>query len=304
MATLHALTPPAAPTRPRGPQWWARRWDQTRAASPWQSSQAHSPEAWQEFYSQVSGWWQQMSGHGAAFGQAAAARLESEGLVWPGASALDVGCGPGALSLALAGRGAQVTALDDSAAMLRRLKAAALAAAAPAPRCRCLDWQEHAPAAPYDLVAAAFFPQALCAEGVARLEGWCAGVCALVLGAGGEVFSFRQEILDQLLPQPAASSADHLDLARNYLQASGREPRVRRLSWPVCLDMPLPEARDYFRSYLAIFGQSGPHAQRVVDRALEPHTRRGLVRARGTGRADLIWWRVSQDQTLSQAVAS
>ena len=304
MATLHALTPPAGPARPRGPQWWARRWDQTRAASPWQSSQAHSPEVWQEFYNQVSGCWQKMSGHGAAFGQAATACLESEGLVWPGASALDVGSGPGALSLALAGQGARVTALDDSAAMLRRLKAAALAAASPAPRCRCLDWQEHAPAAPYDLVAAAFFPQALCAQGIARLEGWCAGACALVLGAGGEIFTFRQEILDQLLPQPAAPSPGHLDLARSYLQASGREPQVRRLAWPVCLDMALPEIRDYFRSYLAIFGQTGPHAQRVVDRALEPHTHQGQVRAQGVNHADLLWWRVDQDQALPQAAAS
>ena len=203
MATLHALpTPAPAPPRPHGPAWWARRWEQCRAASPWQSSQDQSPTAWQEFYGQVSSWWQQMSGHGAAFGRAAAACLADEGLLWPGASALDVGSGPGALSLALAAQGAEVSALDDSPAMLTRLMGAALAAGCPAPRCHCLDWREHAPAAPYDLVAAAFFPQALCARGIERLEAWSAGACALILGAGGEVFPFRGEIIEQLLPPP------------------------------------------------------------------------------------------------------
>ncbi|MCF8033987.1 MAG: class I SAM-dependent methyltransferase [Desulfarculaceae bacterium] len=304
MATLHALPDPAPASRPQGPQWWARRWDESRAASPWQSSQDQSPALWQEFYGQVSRWWQQMSGHGEAFGRAAADCLIEEGLLWPGASALDVGCGPGALSLAFGARGARVTALDDSAAMLTRFKASALAAGCPAPRCHCLDWRDHAPQAPYDLVSAAFFPQALCAEGLERLEDWSNGACALILGAGGEVFPFRGEIIRQLLPSSSARPHGHLDLARNYLLASGREPRLRRVSWPVRLDMPRQEVDEYFRAYLAVFGLGGPRVERVVARALEPHTRAGRVQTQAMGQADLLWWPVGQNSALFQAAAS
>jgi ubiquinone/menaquinone biosynthesis C-methylase UbiE len=42
--------------------------------------------------------------------------------VAPGARVIDIGCGPGALALHLAGRGAEVTAIDHSPAMVARLR--------------------------------------------------------------------------------------------------------------------------------------------------------------------------------------
>ncbi|MCB2227218.1 MAG: methyltransferase domain-containing protein [Desulfarculaceae bacterium] len=305
MATLHALSPASSP-RPRGAAHWARRWEAARAASPWQRSQATSPQSWRAFYEQVASWWQPLSGHGAEFGQAAASCLAAEGLLWPGASALDVGCGAGSLSLALSEGGARVTALDDSPAMLTRLKASALAQAAPAPSCACADWQEHHALEPYDLVAAAFFPQALSPHGVLRLEAWSAGACALILGSGPDVFPFRSEIIGRLLTPSALGSGGpgHLELASGYLAALGREPRLRPLAWPVSLDLPSEEVTAYFRAYLAIFGLSGPRVERVVAEALEPHTSAGRVRAKGMGRASLLWWPVDDQASLARAAAS
>ena len=106
----------------------------------------------------------------------------------------------------------------------------------------------------------------------------------------GDVFAFRREIVRRLLPTPAGPKLDHLDFACNYLSACGHEPTMRTLAWPVSLDLPYGEVIAYFRSYLAIFGQRGPRAARVVAQALEPYTSQGRVRASGINRAALVWW--------------
>ncbi|MCG8636355.1 MAG: methyltransferase domain-containing protein [Desulfobacterales bacterium] len=49
--------------------------------------------------------------------------LEDKGLLFDGMRVLDIGCGTGMMTLALAGRGARVTAVDFSTGMLDRLRA-------------------------------------------------------------------------------------------------------------------------------------------------------------------------------------
>jgi SAM-dependent methyltransferase len=80
-----------------------------------QQAHFHRSETWDDF----SRDYEEMAEPSTArFAIALAQRIG----VAPGARVIDIGCGPGALALHLAGRGAEVTAIDHSPAMVARLR--------------------------------------------------------------------------------------------------------------------------------------------------------------------------------------
>ena len=95
--------------------------------------------------------------HGSAgLTRVTAAILERAG-VEPGAQVVDLGCGTGQVSLPLAGRGAQVLAVDVSHAMVRQMQAAAERAGVTGLDCLAMPIEELAlPAASVDLVVSSY----------------------------------------------------------------------------------------------------------------------------------------------------
>ena len=243
---------------PLDPQYWEAAWSRGNKASFLKNTQEISPEAWDNFYDDVSGMYLEMWGRDGELGQRVADHLLSQEIISRGSRVLDIGCGPGTTAIPLAQRGMRVLAVDNSAGMLDALAAnAALAGVAGIETVRS-DWRDLQPGQGFDLVLAGCFPPALTPEGLRRLERWSAGHCALLLGAGGDGHAFRRELWEEVLEFPYPKGGHHLSCAVNWLLSTHRQPNLRHLQWQELFQVPAQRVARFYRSYFAIFGKKGP----------------------------------------------
>lgn len=281
-------------SRSQSPEYWRAVWQRAKEASFLKNSQLSSARKWQEFYSRVSGLYAGVTGHDAEMGRIVCELLKNQGLIGPGSSLLDVGCGHGVLALPACKAGARVTALDCNPAMLETLHDRAAASGPVNLVIQCCSWDDHPQYEPYELVLASFFPESLGVRGLRSLEAWSSGHCALVLGTGHEALAFRRHIWEAVLGTPYPGSGFHLTCAWGWLSASGRHPRHSRLSWPVAFCQPLEQVVSFYQNYFAIFNCDHDAVERAVRRVLARHTRQGMVRARGSEEVAVVWWKPKQ----------
>ncbi len=287
-ARLHTETQAGAP--PWAADYWTAAWQEASSASPFKASQSQRAGQWREFYDQVGQAWLHAWGQPWTLGEQVTSLLLKEGLVSPGRSVLDLGCGPGAIAAPLAHAGVKVTALDSAPGMIEAVRDEAQRRGLDNLRAQCQCWSQLIPLPQCDLALAAFFPPALSPAGLSRLEALSRKHCALVLGCGEEPFAFRRELWEKVMQEPYPSGGFHLACALNYLLALGRRPNLRHLEWQGRLDRPLDEAQDFYRRYFALFGREGQAVEQDIAQVLAAHAQGGRLRAQGLVRVALLWW--------------
>ena len=271
-------------------EFWAQAWQESRESSILQTTQKTDPDRWLAFYDNVSSIWLEMMGKGWVLAENVSRCLLQNGLVRPGESVLDVGCGPGALAISLAGQGARVTALDSSRKMLDCLMAEGKRRGVQKITPVLADWSGYASSSLYDLVVAAFFPQAMTPTGIRRLESLSKGCCALVVGCGKDAFPIRGRLWRRLMDAPLPGTGRHLSCAFNYLLASGRSPNLMHLSWLIDVNLPMDTVFDYYRNYFAIFGKDHRDVDDAIRIELDELIQDDCCRSSGKMEVALIWW--------------
>jgi SAM-dependent methyltransferase len=204
---------------------------------------------------------------------------------------LDVGSGPGALAVPLAGLAKKATALDNSRKMLETALANARQSGLDNLKTVCGDWSDFQPSELYDLVIAGFFPPAMEPQGLARLESLSKGAVAVVIGTGSETVDWRRELWARIMNKPLEFSNLHLVCALNYLLTSGRMPDLRHFSLPVSLDVASDRVFKYFSCYFKIFGKNGPQVEKVLQAWVESKSANGRLKSPGRVDAALLVWR-------------
>ncbi|MBI5522261.1 MAG: class I SAM-dependent methyltransferase [Desulfarculus sp.] len=275
---------------PFGADFWEGVWQEAKDASPLKSSQQVHPQRWRDFYDRMGAAWQQGWGEPWVLGRRVTDLLLHEGLLAPGSTVLDLGCGPGTMSIPLAESGARVTALDSAQGMIAALNDEASQRGLEGVEARCQCWRQVLPVPSYDLVLAASFPPALGVEGLQRMESLSRGQCALVLSCGGDPFSFRRELWERVLQEPYPSSGFHQSCALNYLLASGCQPNLRHLSWDQRYSQPLESVVGFYKAYFAIFGVHGPLVEENIRQVLAPWVQDDVVEAQGRVGIAVLWW--------------
>jgi len=274
------------------PQFWASQWAASRAASVLRRTQEESPQRWREFYDAVAGLWDAMSGtRGGAYRAVAEILTGPGGPVRGKGTALEVGSGPGSLSLELARRGLRVTALDDSEGMQGELARRARRNGIQGIRQQRCPWTEFRPRRRFDLVTAASFPAAWSPEGLERLESLSGGHCCLTVGVGGDPFPFRRMLWERIMEDPLPSRSPALPFLFNWLLHSGRRPNLIHVTIPARLDVRLEGAVRFYAAYFAIFGHGGAAVERKIASTLGAHAPDGRLRARGASVTAVLWWR-------------
>jgi SAM-dependent methyltransferase len=295
------MTPPRQADN-RRMAFWETRWKQHLNRSFLMQTQKQTPEQWQAFYDRVAGIWGDMAGLTADTAAAVARRLVQEKLIRKGKTVLDIGCGPGSLTMALATQRMQVTALDRSGGMIRMVKQklANQRANSDAPAVRTVtgDWRNLPDMPVHDTAIAAFFPEACSSDGIHHMETLAADTCVLILGDGRETFSLRRQIWDRVMPTPCPDSGFHQVCAAGYLSAAGRDPRISRLSIPTTLTVDEAVARTFFNAYFTMFGIPARDLGPAIQKALFPCLNRGRVCVQGTTHLVIAGWHPPGSRTL------
>ena len=278
------------PTECLTPAFWEHAWHELQRDSILKTTQQIHPGRWRQFYDEVAGSWDQITGHGPEAAKAAVKALDAQHQLGPQTTSLDIGCGTGNLSIAMAARGVKVTAMDDSAGMasvLRRrmheqkIKNIEIVEA---------KWEDLQRAASYDLVMAAFFPQVMTPKGIQRMEASARQTCSLVVGAGQETFPFRREIWQKVMHDPLPKTNFNLTCALAYLLTSGRNPNLKHLTWQAGVHLPAEDVTRYFQAYFAIFGKQGPEVREAIDQVIASYCNGGMVDIEREASAALIHW--------------
>lgn len=270
--------------------FWAHAWQQLQDQARFKISQEQHPQRWQQFYDRMASTWEAVTGGGPPAAQAVVQALHVQGLLWPGATVLEVGCGSGSLALAMAGHVEKVTAVDDSTGMLAILRERAARSGISNITARQADWKELKPDQAHDLALAAFFPDVMNPGGLERLERLSRRACALVVGAGQEALPLRRALWPEIMGHPLPSIAFQLPCALGYLLASGRLPDLRHIAWQARLDLAMEQVADFFENYFAIFGKHGPGVRQSIDRILGEFAANGRLRLESQTSAALITW--------------
>ncbi|ERP30829.1 class I SAM-dependent methyltransferase [Chitinivibrio alkaliphilus] len=109
-------------------------------------------------------------------------KLVDQGIIFPGAKVLDIGCGPGSHGIFFAEAGCEVVAVDISEKMIERFESEIPAHLTSQVECRVCNWHEMDPdqekfTRAFDLVFANMTPAIGSADDLMRLihcsRGWC-----------------------------------------------------------------------------------------------------------------------------------
>jgi SAM-dependent methyltransferase len=269
--------------------FWERAWAEVHRHSFLQTSQKTHPERWQLFYEEAGPLLRAVSGFSDRQGRDVVKAMFREGVIGPGQSAVDLGCGTGWLALPLASMGASVLAVDQSRSMLQEIQnAAALRKLGAVTTCENC-WTELALAEPLDLALAAFFPEVLSPEGFQRMEG-LGRRCAVILGSGIKSLPWTGPLWGELLGSVPSGGTQQVQTALNWLMAANRRPNLRQMTMDSLVNLPLDTMLSFYQLYFAMFGREGESIHAQLHRVLHPFSLDGRVTGRGQIQLSLIWW--------------
>lgn len=157
--------------------------------------------------------------------------LEEAGFNPEGSRVLDIGCGPGTLSLPLSKFGAEVTALDISSGMLNRLKDTVTKEALPVDIIECSWWtadiDELGFRKEYDLVIASMTPAIRDIENFDKMIACSKNLCYYSnFLRRGEDRAYR-DIRSSILGENSVYNMNGMNYPFMYLYLSGYMPSVR-----------------------------------------------------------------------------
>lgn len=264
-------------------------WEKAGNASLLRQTQLADPAAWQRFYSQIADVWEAMTGSSHS-GRDLVDHMAAHSMIRRGDRVLDLGCGAGRLALALADRGIRVTALDNNPEMIGKIQNSVEADNIKGVTTELRDWADFRPDSPYSLAAACFFPDVLSPGGIRRFESLSRDRCLLVLGDGSEAFPLRRRLWEKIMDEPLPSGGFHLKMLTEYLNLSGRNPLIVKIARPACLNVSFDVAKDYFRSYFAIFGKTGYAENRMIRDTLAGYAKDGSIRIDGISTTAIAFW--------------
>ena len=232
-------------------------------------------------------------------------RLEKNRMLADGTTVLDVGCGTGSLAFLLAGRGAQVTAVDFAGGMLQQARANCPAGCKNRVHFEQADWKkldlkDRGWLKKFDLVLAHMTPAVKTPDLFLKLTAASRQSCCATSWAGKRENNLRLGLWNKIMGKPLRDHPADLLIRFNLLYAMGYFPDIffTDVSWQKT--MSVDRALDYFFNFFkGISTDPETILREKIRDYLEEIAVDGKVVKKNFGQTGTLCWRVDKDHYTS-----
>ncbi|NLC06608.1 MAG: class I SAM-dependent methyltransferase [Syntrophomonadaceae bacterium] len=272
-------------------QFWAKAWQEARRTSSLGSGY-HNEQAWRDFWDLFAEHYALRNRQSRPAADAVVEYLVNEGVVNPESRVLDIGCGPGTYTLALAARAKQVTGLDLSESMLEMLqKEARHCGVEDRLEIAPVDWREFPSEPTYDLVFAAKTPAIHDYSSLMKMNQVARRFCCLVTFAGPYNFALRNQLWEHIMGQAIQSRAFDVQYPFNILYQAGYLPHLKFFSHRHQYQEPLAYLLKHYTCYFKIFGQEGKEVETKIQDFLMDRAQDGYCDDFIEETIAVMWWK-------------
>ena len=220
--------------------------------------------------------------------------VKNQGLSFSKAHILDIGCGTGIYTLPLAAQAAQVTGMDDSDAMIGRMKGVISARGienvqAVKASWQDMDIQESGFEKAFDIVWASMTPALRTVQDFCRMEQ-CAKTWCVFIGWGQKrKDALMQEVFDlhglEFGPPPGAEAA------RKILESLGRTPSIDYFETSWTWSGSLADALENMACFIEMQGKTADDDQ--IRKVVNRHQQNGEVQHVTEVEEGIMVWQVA-----------
>lgn len=266
--------------------FWVNIWQAILADSEILKTQYSNPQGWKQFYNEAGYIFDMLWGDTERLGKEMTRFFLQEGILKKENSVLEVGCGTGWLSLAMAEAVSQVVALDYSHEMLKILEEKAKKRNITNIKIICEDFNDFSTEATFDVVVAACFPGVLSPEGITRFEQ-LANTCVIIFQYSKRGFSLSQNLFEHIMGKaPSFLGPTLLLWCVGYLISRGKFPEIRKWPWESRINLENPKILELYQAYFSIFGFDKEVVKNAFNKLSVNHVDRNIM-----CNLALLWWK-------------
>lgn len=228
--------------------------------------------------------------------------LDREKALEPGASILDVGCGPGTYSLPFAQRVKTVSALDGAGKMCDILKQRA-----EAKRIHNINVMNHlwkdvaldgnSMAHAFDLVFASMTPAVCDYDTLVKLNQASKRHCCLVSSVNGHGGKAREELWQRIFPEEKSEKSNSAIYIFNLLYSMGCRPSLQYVDSEWVREESSDKAVERFTRSFWLYTDITSDIRKAITQFVEERAENGLFREEIKSRLGVIIWEVDDVAT-------
>lgn len=272
--------------------FWADKWDEAASASPLRKHEI-SESAWKDFWNFFAENYAGRNKSNQKLIQRIISDLFDEGVINSESDVLDIGCGPGTYTLALAAKCKSATGLDSAGQMLDVLRREAIKAG----QTRNLktlpaDWKTYAGDEKYDLVFGANTPAVNNYENLVKMNRYSRRFCCLIGFAGRFRSSLRDALWRSVMGCPVDNIAYDTQFPFNILYQEGFFPNVRFYEMNIRHIETIDYTIQHYTHYFRIFGKNGRDVKSRIEKIIEQQAEDRNVIDIHQSNLSVMWWSI------------
>ena len=221
------------------------------------------------------------------------ADLSKRGILDPDYTMIDIGSGPGTFAIPMSYHIREVTCLDSSQGMIRRLENECSTSNINNIKTVLEDWECYGVGGRFDLAFTSLCPPMNTPESIMKMEACAKEHCIYVssMNDNSEMISRIWKAIGKSYSYAGYNTKYPYD----FLKIMGRSPKLRELSQDQVVDIPLDEAIDNEVKRLLPFVEATDKVRKIIAEIMTDYAEGPRLMIKSKMKVGLLTWEPNQD---------